>query len=176
MMDEKFEHRAAIKFCYKLKKTFAKTKKMIDSAYGEDVVSHTTVYTWFSWFKKDRESLEDDERSGRPSTTVTNENEARVRALLKQDCHMSLRMLADELNMSKDSVALILKEKMNRRKVCSRFVPHFLTPEQKETRTKCCQDFIETCDTTPDFLTSIVTGEETWCFQYHSSTKRQSSG
>ncbi|KAL3281282.1 hypothetical protein HHI36_004495, partial [Cryptolaemus montrouzieri] len=64
---------------------------------------------------KGRESLEDDERSGRPSTAVADEQEARVRALLDQDCHMSLRMLADELNMSEDSVALILKEKMNRR-------------------------------------------------------------
>lgn len=77
---------------------------MIDSAYGEGVVWRTTVYTWFSRFKKGRESL-DVERTGWPLSAVTDENEAGVRALLKQDCHMSHRMLADELNMSKDSVA-----------------------------------------------------------------------
>jgi hypothetical protein len=76
-------------------------------------------------------SLENDERNGWPTTVVTNENEARVRVLLNQDRHISLKMLAAELKISKDSMAMILKEKMHRRKVCLRFVPHFLTPEQK---------------------------------------------
>lgn len=174
-MDEKFEQRAAVKFCVRLKKSFTETKKMVDAGFGEGVVSHTTVYTWYKRFKDGRTSLEDDERSGRPTTAVTDENETRVRALLKQDRHMSLRMLSDKLNISKNSVGMILKEKMHRRKVCSRFVPHFLTPEQKERRVDCCRDFVETCDADPNFLSSIVTGDESWCFQYDPLTKRQSS-
>jgi hypothetical protein len=76
---------------------------------------------FYKRFKDGRISLEDHERSGRLATAITHENEARVRALLNQVRHMSLRMLADEININKNSVAMILKEKMHRRKVCSRF-------------------------------------------------------
>ncbi len=47
-------------------------------------------------------ALEDDERMDWLSTAVTNENEARVHALMMKDHHMSIRMLADELNMGED--------------------------------------------------------------------------
>lgn len=76
----------------KLKKTFTETKKLINDGFREGVVSHTTVYTWFKRFKDGRRSLEDDDRACCPSTAVTNENEQRVRALLNNDRHMSLRM------------------------------------------------------------------------------------
>lgn len=56
-MDEKFEQRAAIKFCVKLKKSFTETRKMIDAGFGEGVVSRTTVYTWYKRFKDGRSSL-----------------------------------------------------------------------------------------------------------------------
>jgi hypothetical protein len=145
---------------------------MNHTAFGEGVVLCLTVYTWYEWFKDGRISL-DDERSGRPTTAVTDENKARVHALLNQDRHMSFRTLADQLNISKDSVAIILKEKMQRRKVCSRFVPHFITPEQKQRRVDCCRDFFEICDADPNFLSSIFTVDKSWCFQYGPLTKRQ---
>ena len=124
-MSETIEQRAAIKFCVRLKKSFTETKQMIDMGFGKDVLSRTTVYTWYKRFKDGRQSLGDDERSGRPSTAVTDDNEARVRALMARDRHMSIRMIADELNLGKDSVATILKEKMHRRKVCSRICSAF---------------------------------------------------
>lgn len=51
---------------------------MIDPSFGEGVISSPTVYTWYKRFKNDRTSLEDDERSGRPITAVTDENEPLV--------------------------------------------------------------------------------------------------
>ncbi len=54
------EQRTAIKFCVKLQKLFIETFAMIQTAEG-DVLSRTTVHTWFKWFKEGRDSIEDDE-------------------------------------------------------------------------------------------------------------------
>jgi len=66
-------------------------------------------------------------------------------------------------------------EDLRKRKICSHFVPHSLTPEQKDRRVAACRDLISTEDSDPDFFQKIVTGDETWCFAYNPTTKRQSA-
>ena len=90
--------------------------------------------------------------------------------LLLQNCQLSLRMLADEVNIGKDTVRRIVVEDLRKRKICSRFVPHSLTPEQKDWRIATYQDLITTADSDPDFFKKIVTGDETWCFAYDPTT------
>ncbi len=41
------------------------------TVYGQDVVSYCTVTRWFKRFLNERESLEDNPRSGRPITVIT---------------------------------------------------------------------------------------------------------
>ena len=72
-------------------------------------------------------------------------------------------------------VLRILKEDMGKRKFCARFVPHFLTPEQREDRVISCQDIIAMADADKNFLNKIITEEEAWGFAYDPETKRQSS-
>ena len=50
------EQRASIKFCVKLGKTFTETLDMLRKAYGDQILSRTTVYEWFKRFKEGRES------------------------------------------------------------------------------------------------------------------------
>jgi len=50
-----------------------------------------------------------------------------------------------------------------------------LTPEQKDQRIAACRDMIATADSDPDFFKKIVMGDETWCFAYDPTTKRQST-
>jgi hypothetical protein len=59
--------------------------------------------------------------------------EAEYRA--KTNRHLSPRMLADEVQISKDTVRRIVVEDLRKRKICSHFVPHSLTPEQKDRPT-----------------------------------------
>jgi hypothetical protein len=40
------EQGAAIKFCVKLKKTTTETFGMLKSAYGEELLSRTSVFEW----------------------------------------------------------------------------------------------------------------------------------
>jgi len=61
-------------------------------------------------------------------------------------------MLADEVNNGKDTVRKIVVEYLQKRKTFSRFVPHFLTSEQKDRRIAACRDLIATADSDPDFF------------------------
>jgi len=62
---------------------------------------------------------------------------------------------------------------LKKRKLCARFVPHFLTTEKKEDRVTSCQDIIAMADAYNSFL--IITEIENWCFTYDPETKRQNS-
>ena len=98
-----------------------------------------------------------------------------VRSLPNKDPRLTLRAIAEQLKIGKDIVSTIIHGDLNRRKIYARFVPYFLTPEQKEMHVNCCRDFVETADKDPDFIKTIVTSDETWCFMYDPQTKRQSS-
>jgi hypothetical protein len=62
--------------------------------------------------------------------------------LSKNDHHIASRTITESLNIPKTVVLWILKEDWGRRKLCARFVPHSLTPEQREDRITSCQDII----------------------------------
>jgi hypothetical protein len=65
------EQRTCIKFCFKLNKTAAEIHRMLKEAFGEQPLSQGRTFEWFKRFKDGRESVEDDEYSGRPSTCTT---------------------------------------------------------------------------------------------------------
>ncbi|GFT55138.1 uncharacterized protein NPIL_37091 [Nephila pilipes] len=81
-------------------------------------------------------------------------------------------MIAESLNMSVGSVFTIMTEDLKKKKLCARFVPHTLTTEQKEHRIASSE---EAADEDPNFLKTIVTGDESWCLEYDRETKRQCS-
>jgi hypothetical protein len=68
-MDGKIEQRVCIKFCAKLGKSATETLEMLHEAFGEHSLSRTAVSEWHSRVKASRVSVEDDKRSGQPSTS-----------------------------------------------------------------------------------------------------------
>lgn len=169
------EQRANIKFCVKLGKKFAETYELMKKVYGDDCISRTQVYTWFQRFKGGREDLNDDERSGRPENKNRNELVQKIREIIAIDGNFTVRMLAEELGINRETVRQILTKDLGKKKVCARFVPHELNEDQKHARVEHCKDIISTAENNPDFLDSIITGDETWCFKYDPETKRQTA-
>ena len=81
-MQRSLEQRYSIKFCVKPNKTCAETIRLLKEAYGDQSLSSAQVKRWHKSFKEGREDVEDEQRSGRPSTTKTNEDVNRVREFL----------------------------------------------------------------------------------------------
>jgi hypothetical protein len=86
------EQGAAIKFCIKLKKTSTETFEILESTYGEECLSRTSVSEWHKTFIEGRESLQDDGRKGRPSTSRTDESTEVIQKCLADDRTSSVRM------------------------------------------------------------------------------------
>ena len=66
-----------MKFCFQLQKSAKETHKMLKLVYGYAAVIMKMVYKWFVLFRNGCESAEE-ERSGRPSSSKTQENVERV--------------------------------------------------------------------------------------------------
>jgi hypothetical protein len=77
-MDGKIEQRICFKFCVKLSKSATETLEMVRDAVGEHSLSQTEVFEWNLRFKVGRVSVEDDEHSGRTSTSKTTKNVEKI--------------------------------------------------------------------------------------------------
>jgi len=107
-MDLSMEQRLAIKFCFKARKSAMETVQMVNAAYGDQALSRLNVFRWYERFRDGREDSEDDPRSGRPTECRNDNNVKKISQLLLQNRHLSLRMLADEVNIGKDTVRKIV--------------------------------------------------------------------
>jgi len=171
-MDGGNEQRVAIKFCFKIGLSATETLVLVQKAYGNEALNRSNVFRWYSRFRDGRELVEDNERGDRPKSTRTEVNIAAVADLVKNDRRIASRMVAEFLNIPKTVVFRILKEDFGKRKLCACFVPHSLTPEQREDRVTSCQDIIAMADEDKTFFNKIITVDETWCFAYDPETKR----
>ncbi|XP_072650806.1 protein GVQW3 [Canis lupus baileyi] len=134
MSDRYLEQRISIKFCVKLNKSASETHHLLKEAYGDEVMSRARVFDWHKRFKEGREDVRDDARSGRPVTHRTDENIQKVKDLVCSNRRLTVRMIAEELNLDKETVRLILKENLNMRKVSAKVMSGILKEEPKPRR------------------------------------------
>ena len=104
----------SIKFCVRAGKSAVEMIELINKAYGSAAMSHGNVYRWYARFRDGREDVKDDARSGRPSTTRTDKNVESVRRLLTEDRRTTVQMIADHLNIGKETVRRIVTEDLEK--------------------------------------------------------------
>ena len=124
---------------------------MVRAAYGDEALTRSDIFRLYGRFHEGREDVQNDPRSGRPSESRADGNIENVRQLLLQNRHLSLRMIADETDISEDTIQKIVVEDLKKNRVCARFVPHALTAEQ-ENRVDACQDLTELAGSDPEFF------------------------
>ena len=73
---------------------------MLQKAYDESILSKIRAYEWYSGFKSGRDVVEDLLRSGQPSAFSTEVNIAKVKKMVTENHHLSLREIAAELSVS----------------------------------------------------------------------------
>jgi len=67
------EQRICIKFYFSLQKTVAEHHRMLQEAFGDNAIRQGKTFLWYKRLKDGRTSVDDDECSGRPSTSTTPE-------------------------------------------------------------------------------------------------------
>ena len=115
--------------------------------------------------------MESDPRSGRPSTSRMEEVIDQVREKVLEDRHLTVQEIVAEMGISTGSVHSILTEDLNLRRVTAKFVPKLLTEQQKELRKEICKDMLNLANHDPEFIKTIITGDETWVYGYDPETQ-----
>ena len=89
---------------------------------------------------------------------------------------LAVRMIGSELNLNHRTVHDILKEGLDIQKICAKLVPKKkLTNEQKGKRWNMSLDLLERIENDIIFPKRVITGDESWTFEYDPENKRQSS-
>ena len=136
------EQHVSVKFCVKLGKSTTETYDLLKKVYGDECLSRTQVFEWFKRFKEGREEIGDDQDPDHPSVSKTDANLEKVGETVQQNRRLSVRAVAELVNIDKETVCKVLHNNFNMKKVCLKMVLRLLTPEQKEIRMHICADIL----------------------------------
>ncbi|GFU01731.1 putative mariner transposase [Trichonephila clavipes] len=92
------------------------------------------------------------------------ENVKKVASLIRSDRRLSIRAIAETVNIDKECVRQILHDNLNMQKVCAKMVPKILTFEQQATRKNVCTDILDVIKNDPNLLEKVITCDESWFF------------
>jgi len=122
------------------------------------------LFLWYKRFKDGRTSVDDDERSGRPSTS-TPEIIAKVREAILADRRQTIHDVCEIVGLSYGTVQRILVDNLNTRRISARFVPKLLSDDQKAHHVSVCRELKQEARDDPSFISHIITVNETWVYQ-----------
>jgi [histone H3]-lysine36 N-dimethyltransferase SETMAR len=171
---EKIEYRSAIRFCVLLGQTNQEIMANLNRAYGEKCPSQSTIKFWIAEFKRGRQSVSDEEREGRPTTSRNEDVKEKLEKMVLEDRRITTRQLEESLQISHGTVVQLLKD-LNFNKVVSRFVPRFLTTEMCNNRKNACLMNLAIYRKYGErFIQNILTVDETPLPLHQPESKRES--
>jgi hypothetical protein len=112
-------------------------------------------------FAQGRESLEDDEHTGRPRTLRTELKIQEVAALVCANRSHTVDEIAAATAISHGTCHKILSDDLNMSRVTQHSVPCVLMQDQRDDCMSICGDLIDSVDKDGMFFNWIITGDET---------------
>jgi len=92
-----------------------------------------------------------------------------------EDGQISAKSIVEQLGISRERVGSIIYEDLDMRKLSAKWVPKCLNSDQKRQRCQSSEQLLEFFRRYPnDFLSRLVTMDETWLYHYDPDTKQQS--
>ncbi|KAJ4435712.1 hypothetical protein ANN_18328 [Periplaneta americana] len=143
--------------------------------YGDDAISDGMVRRWVRKFNEGCVFVHDEQRTGRPSLI----NDDLVRAV-DEKIHEDRRFTISSLSftfpqMSRSVLYKIVTDRLQYRKLCSRWVPKMLTEEHKTKRASSALSFLTRySEQGNEFLDHFVTGDKIWVSHMTPESKQQS--
>ena len=133
-MNKNIEQRVCLKFCVANGISCLDSQSMLQKCYGKAVLSKTRIYEFYKAFNVGRESVEDNPRSERLSTSSTESNINQVNEIILHNRLSSLRDISCELQISHESFRSILIDILGMRRFSARIAPKELKFLQKQYR------------------------------------------
>ena len=169
----KVEYRAVIRYLYLKGKTGQEIHYELTNVYGSSAPSYAQVK--FCVGECSRTSLEDETKSGRPSDATDEEMCNKVRDVVYSDRRIKVEEIANALHISHGSVSTTLHDCLGMHKLTARWVPKSLSDEQMAIRASVYSALLKRLRAKEDdFLSRLVTVDETWVHYYEPENKAQS--
>jgi transposase len=93
------------------------------TALGSNAPSYQTIARWTKRFREGREDVNDDPRSGRPVSELTDENIELVRQVIINDPHSTYDEIIDETSVPRVTIERITHNCLKMKKITSRRDP-----------------------------------------------------
>jgi hypothetical protein len=148
---------------------------MLQEAFRDNSMSRSKTFLCYKRFKDGRNSVDNYERSGRPLTSTTPENIAKFREAILADRRQTILDVCEIVGLSYGTFKRILADNLNMRRIYTRFVPRLLSDDQKALRVPVCRELKQQARDDPNFISNIISGDETWVYGYDPETKQKSS-
>jgi len=169
------ETRAVIKFFFLQGKAPKEIHAILIETLGEHAPSYATVKNWVARFKHVDFSTCDVPRPGRHKTVTTPEIIDQFHELILEDCRISAKSIAQQPGISHELVGSIIHEDLDMGRLSEKWAPKCLNVDQKCQWCQSSEQLLEFFQRDPnDFLSRLVTMDETWLYHYDPETKQQS--
>jgi len=126
-------------------------------------------------FKRGDFSTCDALRPGRPKTVTTPEIIDQIHEIILEDRRISAKPIAEQLGISRERDGSIIYEDLDMRKLPAKWVTKCLNADQKRQRCQSSEQLLDFFRRDPnDFLSRLLTMDETWLYHHEPETKQQS--
>ena len=136
---------------------------------------YATFKSWVAQFKRGDFSTCDAPCPGQPKTVITLEVIGQIHKLILEDHRISAKSIAEQLGISHERVGSIICEDLNMQKLSTKWAPKCLNTDRKRHRSQSSEQLLEFFWHDPNnFVSRLVTMDETWLYYYDLETKQQS--
>jgi len=100
---------------------------------------------------------------------------AKVHEVILEDRRQTIHDVCNRVGLSYRSCQRILADDLNMRRIAAKFVPRLLNSDQRDHRVQVCTELQEVVRHDPNFLSRVITGDESWVYDYDPETKQRST-
>jgi len=166
---------ALIKFFFLQGKALKEIHAILTETLGEHAPSYATVKNWVAQYKHGNFSTCGAPCPGRPKTVTTPEITDQIHKLFLEYCQISAKSIAEQQGISHEQHGSIIHEDLDMWKLSAKWVPKCLNVDQKHQWCQSSEQLLEFFwRDQHDFLSQLVTMDETWFYHYDPETKQQS--
>ena len=168
------QFRTMIFYDWKIALTYKDCHARLVQPWGSNAPSDQTAFNCFCQFQRNKFTVQDAPRSGRSSTSVTQQTIDAVRKITEDDLHSTYQQIEAILSISSMAINSIIHDYLTLRKVRARWVRLTLTDEQKQLRVQFCSHSLKKFgEGRSRRVFDIITDDQSCFYHYDSELKEQ---
>ncbi len=162
-------------FCVQIGWSQKETCIRLKQAFGHLAMSKTRIHEWHKTFSNGRTQVTDLPRTARRKTGRSEENIQTIKNVLAEDRQFAIAGMSELTGINPTAIQRILKIDLGSVRKSARLIPHLLTGPQEYTHMDTALQILRRAHKNPLFLSSVITMDESWVYQYDPLQKAQAA-